>query len=73
MKEFNTAALEIAKRAATPGGQYVLATIGGIRGIRKSEATLEEILAAFKEQAETLLAGALSPWKAPWRCIAYRC
>lgn len=57
VKEFNEAALQIAKRAAAPGGQYVLATIGGIRGISKSEATLDEVLAAFKEQAEVLLAG----------------
>lgn len=57
VQEFNAAALKIAKRAAAPGGQYVLATIGGIRGIRKSDATLEEILVAFKEQAEVLLAG----------------
>ncbi len=57
VKEFNEAALKIAKRAAAPGGQYVLATIGGIRGIRKSDATLDEILAAFQEQVEVLLAG----------------
>lgn len=55
--EFNSAALTIAKRAATPGGQFVLATIGGIRGIRKSDVTLEEILEAFREQAYALLAG----------------
>ena len=55
--EFNEAALKIAKRAASLDGQYVLATIGGIRGIRKSDATLDEILAAFQEQAEVLLAG----------------
>ncbi|WP_339214351.1 bifunctional homocysteine S-methyltransferase/methylenetetrahydrofolate reductase [Solibacillus sp. FSL W8-0372] len=57
VKEFNEAALKIAKRAAAPGGQYVLATIGGIRGIRKSDATLDEILTAFQEQVEVLLAG----------------
>lgn len=57
VKEFNEAALKIAKRAASLDGQYVLATIGGIRGIRKSDATLDEILAAFQEQAEVLLAG----------------
>lgn len=45
--EFNEAALKIAKRAASLDGQYVLATIGGIRGIRKSDATLDEILFAF--------------------------
>ncbi|MER2115697.1 MAG: bifunctional homocysteine S-methyltransferase/methylenetetrahydrofolate reductase [Solibacillus isronensis] len=55
--EFNEAALKIAKRAASLDGQYVLATIGGIRGIRKSDATLDEILAAFQEQTEVLLAG----------------
>ncbi|MEK4131645.1 bifunctional homocysteine S-methyltransferase/methylenetetrahydrofolate reductase [Solibacillus sp. FSL W8-0474] len=57
VKEFNEAALKIAKRAAAPGGQYVLATIGGIRGIRKSDATLDEILTAFQEQVEVLLTG----------------
>src|SRR5690606_1471611 len=57
VKEFNEAAIKIAKRAASLDGQYVLATIGGIRGIRKSDATLDEILTAFQEQAEVLLAG----------------
>ncbi|MEK4626982.1 MAG: bifunctional homocysteine S-methyltransferase/methylenetetrahydrofolate reductase [Solibacillus sp.] len=57
VQEFNKAAIEIAKAAAAPGGQYVLATIGGIRGIRKSDATLEEILRAFKEQVDVLLVG----------------
>lgn len=57
VKEFNEAALQIAKRAAAPGGQYVLATVGGIRGISKSDATLDEVLAAFQEQVEVLLAG----------------
>lgn len=57
VKEFNEAALKIAKRAAALDGQYVLATVGGIRGIRKSDATLDEILAAFQEQVEVLLAG----------------
>ena len=44
MKEFNKAAIQIAKSAAAPGGQFVLGTIGGMRGIRKSDATLDEIL-----------------------------
>ena len=39
------------------GGQFVLGTIGGIRGIRKSDATLDEILATIEEQARVLLAG----------------
>lgn len=55
--EFNEAAITIAKRAASSGGQFVLATIGGIRGIRKSDATLDDILAAVEEQADTLLKG----------------
>lgn len=54
--EFNKAALDIAKRAAD-GKAFVVATIGGIRGVRKSEATFDEVLAAFREQAEVLLAG----------------
>jgi len=57
VKEFNESAIAIAKHAAAPGGQFVLGTIGGIRGIRKSEATLAEIIAALDEQAGYLLAG----------------
>lgn len=57
VKEFNEAAIKIAKKAAAPGGQFVLATFGGIRGIRKSDATLEEILEAVNEQADALLPG----------------
>lgn len=57
VQEFNEAAIQIAKRAAAPGGQYVLATIGGIRGVRKNDVTLAEILDAFEEQAKVLLAG----------------
>jgi len=57
VQELNTAAIRIAKQAAAPGGQFVLGTIGGIRGIRKSTATNEEILASVREQAESLLAG----------------
>lgn len=55
--EFNDAAIKIAKKAAAPGGQFVLATIGGIRGVRKSDATLEEILEAVEEQSSALFAG----------------
>lgn len=55
--KLNTAAIALAKKAAADGGQYVLATIGGIRGIRKSDVTLDDILAAVKEQAEALIAG----------------
>lgn len=55
--ELNAAAIEIAKKAAAPGGQFVLGTIGGIRGIRKSTATNAEIIASVREQAESLLSG----------------
>ncbi|PIC58221.1 bifunctional homocysteine S-methyltransferase/methylenetetrahydrofolate reductase [Sporosarcina sp. P12(2017)] len=55
--EFNKAAIQIAKRAAAPGGQFVLGTIGGLRGIRKSDATLDEIEKVVLEQASALLAG----------------
>ncbi|OMP68117.1 bifunctional homocysteine S-methyltransferase/methylenetetrahydrofolate reductase [Domibacillus epiphyticus] len=55
--ELNKAAVEIAKKAAAPGGQFVLGTIGGIRGIRKSSATMNDILSSVREQAESLLAG----------------
>lgn len=57
VKEINEGAIQIAKRAASKGGQFVLGTIGGIRGIRKSDATLEEIIRCLDEQAGYLLAG----------------
>ena len=36
IKEINEAAIQIAKRAAAPGGQFVLGTIGGIRGFERA-------------------------------------
>jgi len=57
VQRFNEAAITIAKRAAADGGQFVLGTIGGIRGIRKSDATLNDILKTVEEQASVLLAG----------------
>lgn len=57
MKEINEAAIHIAKRAAAPGGQFVLGTIGGIRGIRKSDASIDEIIATVNQQATQLLTG----------------
>ena len=35
--------------------QFVLGTIGGIRGIRKSDATIEEIIQSVDQQATQLL------------------
>ncbi|WP_301110072.1 bifunctional homocysteine S-methyltransferase/methylenetetrahydrofolate reductase [Sporosarcina sp.] len=55
--EFNKAAIQIAKRAAAPGGQFVLGTIGGLRGIRKSDASLDEINQVVLQQANALLSG----------------
>lgn len=57
VEAINKAAIAIAKKAAAPGGQYVLATIGGIRGIRNTDVTLEEILTAVRVQAVALLSG----------------
>lgn len=57
--EFNAAAVRIAKEAAAGTGVFVLGTIGGIRGIRKSDATLQEIVEAIKEQAKVLIDGAV--------------
>ena len=57
VKEFNEAAIQIAKRAAAPGNQFVLGTIGGLRGIRKSDASLSEVLTIVREQADALLSG----------------
>ncbi|MCG7343338.1 bifunctional homocysteine S-methyltransferase/methylenetetrahydrofolate reductase [Sporosarcina sp. ACRSL] len=57
VKEFNEAAIRIAKRAAAPGNQFVLGTIGGLRGIRKSDASLSEVLTIVREQADALLSG----------------
>ncbi|WP_070121281.1 bifunctional homocysteine S-methyltransferase/methylenetetrahydrofolate reductase [Bacillus marinisedimentorum] len=54
VSEINTAAAKLAKQAAGEKA-YVLGTIGGLRGIRKSEASLAEIRASFTEQAESLL------------------
>lgn len=57
VKEINEAAIQIAKRAAAPGGQFVIGTIGAIRGIRKSDATLAEIIQMVDGQANHLLTG----------------
>lgn len=51
----NRAGVEVAKKAAAEGGQYVLGTIGGIRGVRKVDHTLEEIVESLEEQAKVLL------------------
>ncbi|RHW32413.1 bifunctional homocysteine S-methyltransferase/methylenetetrahydrofolate reductase [Lysinibacillus yapensis] len=57
VKEINEAAVSIAKKAVGNGDQFILGSIGGTRGVRKSDATLEEILHAIKEQAVVLIEG----------------
>lgn len=54
VQEFNEAAVKLAKAAAGRDA-FVLGTVGGIRGIRKSDATLEEIIEAIREQAQVLI------------------
>lgn len=56
VREFNEAAVALAKKAAE-GRVFVLGTIGGIHGVRVSNITLEDIQAAVREQAEVLIAG----------------
>ncbi|WP_100489459.1 bifunctional homocysteine S-methyltransferase/methylenetetrahydrofolate reductase [Sporolactobacillus pectinivorans] len=53
---FNTAAVELAKKAANPE-TYVFGTIGGVRGFQKQSLQLDEIKQSFRQQADTLLAG----------------
>ena len=57
--KFNEEAVKLAKKAAADGEQYVLGTIGGIRGVRSTDRTLEEILESVREQAEVLIKGDL--------------
>lgn len=57
--KINQAAVEIAKRARGNRKVFILGSIGGIRGVRKSEHYLDEILQAIKEQAQVLIAGDL--------------
>ncbi|MET3696934.1 homocysteine S-methyltransferase [Bacillus oleivorans] len=56
VKEINQAAVRIAKEATNLNqNAYVLGTIGGIRGIKKSVASLGEIKRSFREQLFWLL------------------
>lgn len=57
--EINQGAIAVAKRAAEGHNVFVLGSIGGIRGVRKVDHTLEEILEAVREQAEVLIDGQL--------------
>ncbi|WP_173917391.1 bifunctional homocysteine S-methyltransferase/methylenetetrahydrofolate reductase [Halobacillus sp. Marseille-Q1614] len=54
VKEINTAAIELAKQAATDSN-YVVGTIGGIRSFKKQAVSLEEIKRSFREQLYSML------------------
>lgn len=54
VKDINTAAVRIAKKAAKEN-TYVLGTFGGIRGIKKSAASIDEIKRSFREQLYSIL------------------
>lgn len=54
-EEINRGGVEVAKRAAARGGQYVLGTIGGIRGVRKIDHSLAKIIESLVAQAKVLL------------------
>jgi methionine synthase / methylenetetrahydrofolate reductase(NADPH) len=53
VKEINKAAVQIARRAAK--NEYVVGTIGGIRGIKPNSNSLDEIKRSFREQLYCLL------------------
>ncbi|MFD2682162.1 bifunctional homocysteine S-methyltransferase/methylenetetrahydrofolate reductase [Bacillus seohaeanensis] len=55
VREINTKAVQLAKKAVNKKDNYVLGTIGGIRGIKKNAVTLEEIKRSFREQLYCLL------------------
>ncbi|MGA4719976.1 bifunctional homocysteine S-methyltransferase/methylenetetrahydrofolate reductase [Fictibacillus nanhaiensis] len=53
VKEINKAAVHIARKAAH--NEYVVGTIGGIRGIKPNSISLDEIKRSFREQLYCLL------------------
>ncbi|MBT2728971.1 bifunctional homocysteine S-methyltransferase/methylenetetrahydrofolate reductase [Bacillus sp. ISL-75] len=55
VKEINSAAVSIAKKAATQNNTYVLGTIGGNRGIKPDSISIEELKRSFREQLYCLL------------------
>ncbi|MEH7331261.1 bifunctional homocysteine S-methyltransferase/methylenetetrahydrofolate reductase [Neobacillus drentensis] len=55
VKEINSAAVSIAKKAAVQNSTYVLGTIGGNRGVKPDSITLEELKRSFREQLYCLL------------------
>lgn len=57
VKDINTAAVQLARAAANDSNRntYVIGSFGGIRGIKKSAASIEEIKRSFREQLYSLL------------------
>ncbi|TDQ42092.1 bifunctional homocysteine S-methyltransferase/methylenetetrahydrofolate reductase [Aureibacillus halotolerans] len=53
--DINAKAVELAKAATEGTDAYVAGTIGGIRGVTRTETTLEEIEASFREQLQVFL------------------
>lgn len=58
VREINRLGVRLAKQGAGKDG-FVVGTIGGIRGINKSIATMDEILSGFSEQLDHLLSEAV--------------
>ena len=55
VKEFNEAAVKLAKQAAENKDVFVVGTIGGVRGLKGTAHALEEIVDALTEQATILI------------------
>ncbi|MBZ9535121.1 bifunctional homocysteine S-methyltransferase/methylenetetrahydrofolate reductase [Cytobacillus oceanisediminis] len=55
VKEINSAAVKIAKQAATTNKVNILGTIGGNRGMKPQAISLEELKRSFREQLYCLL------------------
>src|SRR3954469_10067997 len=55
VKEINSAAVKLAKQAASQTNTYVLGTLGGNRGIKPDSITIEELKRSFREQLYCLL------------------
>jgi methionine synthase / methylenetetrahydrofolate reductase(NADPH) len=55
VKEINSAAVNLAKKAAAQNDTYVLGTIGGNRGIKPDSISIEELKRSFREQLYCLL------------------
>ncbi|MEH7306679.1 bifunctional homocysteine S-methyltransferase/methylenetetrahydrofolate reductase [Neobacillus drentensis] len=55
VKEINSEAVRLAKKAASQTNTYVLGTIGGNRGIKPDSISIEELKRSFREQLYCLL------------------